>query len=99
MLATKSGKVAIRDYLNTEFMDIVTYNYKDSIEPDLELYKALYIENSYVYVICMTQKKCVVVKFGVDIDKNSTRVINLGYNLIFDFFLVYNKKMFGVTHA
>jgi hypothetical protein len=89
VLATKSKKIIIRDYIDSEYENKMVYSYKDSIEYDLEIFKAVNMEDQYLYVICMKKNKCVVVKYGLNDQENSARVINLGFNLISDVFGVF----------
>jgi hypothetical protein len=90
IIATKSKKVIMKDYDNGQSEDKMIYSYKDFIEPDLMVFKATIIEKSLTYIICMARRKCVVVNIGFEEKYNSIRIINIGYDIIWDFFLVYN---------
>ena len=64
-LVTKSKKVILRNYYTynpLDIRDMMVINFKDRVEPDMQLFKAVNMNESLVTIICMTSRKCLVVK-------------------------------------
>ena len=54
-----------------------------------------FVRGKYV-IVCATKKKCLVAIYSTD--KIPNRVVNVGFDMISDSFIIAGTKLFGVSH-